>query len=111
MLAGLEHPDRGLAYVEHWGPEQVSETEGVYRSDAREFLLSRIEVSPSEPHTSPDDRSVEILICTAGSGRIDEMHSGYWLDLERGSSFLVPASSGPYKISGQATLFRASVPA
>lgn len=92
------------------GPRRVSDTESSYRSDAREFLLSRIDVAPPIPHTSSEERTVEILVCTAGSGRIDEMHSGYWLDVERGASFLVPASSGPYKISGEVTLYRASVP-
>lgn len=92
-------------------PERVSETELVYRSQAREFELAVIEVAPGSSHSAAEERCVQILICTDGSGRIDEMESGYWLEIGRGDSFLVPASSGPYVVSGRAALYRATVPA
>jgi mannose-6-phosphate isomerase len=90
--------------------EPVSRTESLYPGQAREFALSSIHVSGRDVFSSPEEREVEILLCTEGSGRLDEMRTGYWLEVSRGDSFLVPAAAGPYSIQGRATLFRARVP-
>jgi mannose-6-phosphate isomerase len=77
-----------------------------YQTPAREFALARIEVTLGCSFFARPDRAVEILLCTAGAGRIAGHQA---LDFHRGNAFLVPAAGSTYRIEGQATLYRATV--
>jgi mannose-6-phosphate isomerase len=80
--------------------------EQVYRTPAREFELSRIELSGGELEAAV--LGPEILLCTAGQA---EAASGAErLVLRRGASAFVPAATGSYRLSGAGTVFRAALP-
>ncbi|MBM4781903.1 MAG: mannose-6-phosphate isomerase, class I [Archangiaceae bacterium] len=74
--------------------------EAVYPTPFPDFRLSRLDVSaPLElPRLGPD-----IVLCTAGSVTVNG------LVLERGASAFAPFSDGALKVSGNGTLFRATV--
>ena len=91
-------------------PAWKSEQEGVYPTDAEEFVLSVIKPVDGFPFRSDRNRSVEIMICTDGSAKITDPNTDESISLGRGTSIMVPASVGHYEIRGQATLYRASVP-
>jgi mannose-6-phosphate isomerase len=91
-------------------PEAQGESERIYPSEPEEFRLSVITVGSSTPYTSPEDRSIEIMICTSGKASVKNLESGEMIELNRGKSILVPAAVPKYSIEGQATLYKASVP-
>ncbi|MDY6971573.1 MAG: mannose-6-phosphate isomerase, class I [Thermodesulfobacteriota bacterium] len=82
-----------------------------YSTPAEEFLLSVISVDEGGPFSSPQDRSVEILICLTGEADIIELSTGQPLRMTRGKSVIVPSLISRYRIEGNATLYKASVPA
>ena len=89
----------------------VSATESVYASSAREFRLSRIEVSPGRPHRCPAGHGADCLILLEGEAAIP--CRGRVLRLARGEAALIP-SGLPYSVEGtrgRAVLYRATVPA
>ena len=88
----------------------VNATERVYECPAREFELSVLSVSGNNLYTSPEERSVEILLCTTGAGRISDQGSGEVTTLNKGSVALVPANVKAYTLRGDATVYKASVP-
>ena len=90
--------------------EPATSGERVYASSFAEFVLSTITVTTATVYTSQDQRSAEILLCTAGAATITETDSGKLLPLNRGVSVLVPASVKQYSISGDATVYKAAVP-
>jgi mannose-6-phosphate isomerase class I len=53
---------------------------------------------------------VEILLCTEGSARVQDVARGEELPLRRGEALLVPAALRAYAAEGDATLHRAGVP-
>ncbi|MAE71405.1 MAG: mannose-6-phosphate isomerase, class I [Gemmatimonadetes bacterium] len=83
--------------------------EAAYSSEADEFVLSTIRSSPRRPFLSQGDHGVEILFCSAGKGTLRQKESVFRFG--RGASFLVPAAGGGYEIDGEATLYKAAVPA
>ncbi len=90
--------------------ERVSDTETVYRTDAREFELSRISVAPGQVHSAPADHGPDSLIVTDGSGVV--RGAGLELKVERGGIVFAPAGTG-YEVKpgdGGITVFRAAVP-
>ncbi len=90
--------------------EERAPGERLYRCPAAEFLLSRLEAAPDMPFVSGGERSGEIHLVLGGRGRVTDTGTGRALAFSRGASFLVPASVPAYRIEGQATLYRASVP-
>ena len=87
----------------------VSPGVAVFDTPAEEFSLSRITITGEIPYNAEENRNVEIFIVTEGScllraGAADGM------ELVKGESVFVPASAAPYRITGSATLFRATVP-
>lgn len=91
-------------------PEAVSAVECVYRTPIDEFALSVIAVDAEHGYAAAADHSVEILICTAGRATATVGSAGVSIEIGRGTSLLAPAGSG-YAIAGQATLYKAAVPA
>jgi len=82
----------------------------IYDTPAEGFLLSVISVDKGNRLTSPQDRSVEILICLKGEADINDIGRGEVLSVTRGESFIVPSVISQYRIEGDATFYRASVP-
>jgi len=92
-------------------PEPVSESESAYRAPAAEFRLSVIRLGPRDACAASQRRGVEILLCTEGGCAIADAAGE--TALGRGGSVLVPAASGPYRITGGdsgAVVYRVSVP-
>jgi len=83
--------------------------EAVYEAPAAEFRLSVITVSDGISFVSRADRTADILICMQGEARIQGLKGGGLDKLDKGTSVLVPAAAGPYRIDGEATLYRATV--
>ena len=82
----------------------------LYRTPAEEFLLSVIALDRRGEFTSPQERSVEILICVEGQATIEDLGAGHRLPLSRGSSVVIPAAVPQYRIEGRGTIYKASVP-
>jgi mannose-6-phosphate isomerase len=102
----FDFPDIRMVY-----PFRRTPHEKVYRTPAKEFQLSAIRLRQGEVYQSWAERSVEILLCSDGRARIAEMAlDGCQLEMKRGTSVLVPAAAGPYRIVGEAELFRATLP-
>ena len=87
----------------------VKAGESIYRCPASEFVLGVIHVRPNRPYRSVPKRSVEILLCTSGNGRIEEDKERS-LDVKKGESFLVPACLASYCVTGDLTMYKAAVP-
>lgn len=75
-----------------------------FETPAAEFCLSMLRPDGAELQV---DGGVQILLCTAGGGEIRV--GGESTRFTRGDSFLVPHVTGGYALSGDATVFRASV--
>ncbi|MFZ0610646.1 MAG: mannose-6-phosphate isomerase, class I [Desulfobacterales bacterium] len=84
--------------------------ESVYECPAREFVLSAITVVSQTPYVSPPVRSVEILLCTAGSAGITDRGTGEEIAFPKGRAVLVPAAVKDYTLKGEAVVFKAAVP-
>jgi len=80
----------------------------VYPTPAEEFQLSVIRISPEEPFQSPGERCVEIMICMEGEARVRGGEDEPPVLCRKGDSVIVPASVGPYRIEGKATLYSAA---
>lgn len=91
-------------------PAPVGPAESGFNCPAEEFSLGVIQTSNRQPYVSPSTRSVEMLLCTAGQGRLDHDGLGETLPVKRGDSFLVPACLGSYTVCGSVTLYKAAVP-
>lgn len=84
-------------------------TEQVYQTPAPEFLLSCLRLSSDQSYQSPDHRHVEILLCTEGQATLQPAdEESKWMP--QGSVYLIPASAPAYKLSGEATVYKATVP-
>jgi mannose-6-phosphate isomerase len=87
-----------------------------YRTPAREFALSRIELDGA-PSFVAHANGPELLLCTRGSVEVSALGSSAVsslptaasLRLRRGASCFIPAALGGYTIAGRGQVFRASV--
>ncbi len=91
-------------------PEKKSAFEWVYPTHAEEFRLSKMNVKQSMGAVSVESPSVEIMLCTEGAATITDISNNYQLTLKKGASAIVFASVSRYRLAGQATLYKASVP-
>ena len=91
-------------------PENREKYVGVYRTPAQEFELSVITLDAGDEYTGQVDRSVEILLCTAGKHRIAETGNMRPLAFDKGSSVLIPAVVPGYTIQGKGVIYKASLP-
>jgi mannose-6-phosphate isomerase len=80
----------------------------VYRTEAKEFQLALVTVTPEAPFTPAPGRGVEILLGLEGDCvlRAEDVER----PLGRGQSVFVPASTRSYTVEGEGRLARASVP-
>jgi len=107
LLRVLDFAEKEIAILT---PKEQADGERAYPWQSEEFRLSVITVNAGVPYTSPDDRSVEILICVSGKASARDLAGHKVLELKRGTSILVPAAVRQYVIEGEATLYKASVP-
>lgn len=107
LLKILKFKEKQLVILE---PEEQANGEHVYASDAEEFQLSVITVGVGTFYASPEDRSVEIIICMSGRASIKNLENGKTLELKKGRSIIVSAAVRQYSIKGEAILYKASVP-
>jgi len=91
-------------------PEKISAIEWGYPTLAEEFRLSKMVVEPAMGAVPVENSSVEILLCTEGAATITDMSGDDHLALKKGMSVIVTASALQYHLSGQAVLYKASVP-
>lgn len=88
-----------------------SESGGERRFDrvADEFQLSVITLDDGVPRVL-EGGGVEILLCAAGHGRLVPAGSGPEVSFRGGEALFVPAAVVGYRLEGQGTVFRASLP-
>jgi mannose-6-phosphate isomerase len=94
--------------VEKLHPRPVRRGERRYDAPVDEFALSVLNVESGSPYEAAAQRSVEILLCTSGAGRIVEPARGAVTEFARGNAALVPAAVAAYRIEGDAVLYKAS---
>ncbi len=90
--------------------QKDKDCEGIYRSMAEEFVLSVISDEKNISYTSPEKRSVEIILCTDGKASITDISINENILLKKGTSVIIPSSVNKYRIEGKAILYKASVP-
>lgn len=91
--------------------ENRDPAESLYLTPAAEFALSRIQLQAGSSFCSPARRNVEILLCTDGKAVAHEMApAGRAVDIAKGACVLVPAAAPAYRLTGPATLYKATVP-
>ena len=91
-------------------PQKNKDCERVYHTMAEEFVLSVISDEKNISYTSPEKRSVEIILCTDGKASITDISINENILLKKGTSVIIPSSVNKYGIEGKATLYKASVP-
>jgi mannose-6-phosphate isomerase len=90
--------------------QKDKDCERIYHSMAEEFVLSVISDEKNISYTSPEKRSVEIILCTDGKASITDISINENILLKKGTSVIIPSSVNKYRIEGKATLYKASVP-
>jgi mannose-6-phosphate isomerase len=88
---------------------EVAPGERVYRTPAREFELSLVDVAEGRTFQPTTGCGVEILLGLEGSLRLAAEASS--VVVERGRSVLVPAATTTYALDGEGRVARARVPA
>ena len=86
---------------------RVSGTEKVYKSPAPDFELSCIQLSTASSYQSPATHAADILIVM--EGKATASFEGGSFEVQKGDTFFAPAHS-QYQLSGEGTLYRATVP-
>lgn len=108
LLKVVRFKETPVAIIE---PEPWRTNEVRYPCPAAEFVLSVLHFSEGKNYLAPVDRSVEILLCTSGHGRIDEAGGGgRGRSVKQGDCLLVPAGQPPYMIRGEGVIHKATVP-
>jgi len=111
LLATLSFKAGGVAVL--GGENRGSVCETVYPTPAAEFELRVIRLTggcDADEYVSDTGRSVEILFCGSGRGTISITGRDEGTPVFPGESYLVPAAVPRYTVSGNATLFKATVP-
>ncbi|MDB4944008.1 MAG: Mannose-6-phosphate isomerase [Labilithrix sp.] len=85
----------------------VDDVEAVYETPATEFRLSVLRLGGAP--VTRDVRGPEILLCTEGSAVVTPDGAGAPVALARGASAFVPAGTRRFVLSGDATVYRATV--
>jgi mannose-6-phosphate isomerase len=82
----------------------------VYAAPAEEFALAALRPRAGAPLACPPSDGPELLLCFEGAARVDAGGGEPPCPLARGEALLVPACQPGYRVEGDATLYRASVP-
>ena len=107
LLSVVRFEETSITILE---PGSMGPAESGYDSPVEEFSLTVIRPSKGQPYHSPSIRNVEMLLCTAGEGRIESGGQSECLTVKKGDSFLVPAGLQAYAIDGNLTIYKAAVP-
>jgi mannose-6-phosphate isomerase len=107
LLKVLSFDERDVQIL---SPHPVRACEREYSSPAEDFILSVVKTEPGLIYESPENRSIEILICTRGTGSIVDSASGKPTGVTEGVSVVIPSAVEKYRIDGDATLYKSSVP-
>jgi mannose-6-phosphate isomerase len=91
-------------------PQPQETGEHLYPAPAEEFALSVISLDGDASYTSSQNRSVEILICVEGNGRVTDLGRGEGLLFDRGTAMIIPADVKQYDIQGKARIYKAAIP-
>jgi mannose-6-phosphate isomerase len=91
-------------------PQPQQNGEHLYAAPAEEFALSVISLDGDASYTSSERRSVEILICVEGNGRVTDLGRGDGLLFDRGTAMIIPADVKQYEIQGKAKIYKAATP-
>jgi mannose-6-phosphate isomerase len=89
---------------------RINPCEHRYESYAEEFALSVVAVKTGMDYYSPDNRCVEILLCTDGDAVVADFAATKHVDIKKGMSILIPATVKKYNIKGNAVFYKAAVP-
>jgi mannose-6-phosphate isomerase len=93
-------------------PVTIHGCEQTYPSAADEFVLSVVTVSSANQCRFKSRGAVEILLCVEGQAAIEESETAASpIALNKGESVLVSGTTGPYRITGRAVIYKATVPA
>ena len=84
--------------------------EGVYDTPAEEFVLSVMRVISGKTCTPDHQGRVAILLCVDGRAVLTDGETGEKTTLTKGVSVMIPASLIDWSLSGEALIFKASVP-
>ena len=112
-----KHIDRAeLCRVLRFEPQQIevlraepaSDGSARWRTPAREFELSLLELAEGSAWSSQEERGAEVLLCTRGELRITTRAGE--LPLARGAAALLPAAARSYTLEGAGCVYRARVP-
>lgn len=96
--------------IEVLRPAAMGPCEGRYASRAEEFQLAVLTVDGDRAYSGPARRSVEVLLCVEGEGRLRDLAGAGDLALRQGQAALIPAAAGAYDLSGAGRFFKAAVP-
>ena len=84
--------------------------EGTYDTPAEEFVLSVMRIIPGKDCTPDYQGRVTILLCVEGRAVLSDEETNAATTLTRGVSVIIPASVARWSLSGEALIFKASVP-
>ena len=90
--------------------KKINLCERRYETPAEEFVLSVITVRNGVDYYIPDNKSVEILLCTKGDAVVADVAGNKSIHIEKGMSILIPAAVEKYRIKGNAVFYKAAVP-
>ena len=91
-------------------PRNTGQSEAVYPVPAEEFVLSVINIDNKTNFLSQENRAVEIMIIIDGEVEIKNLHENKGIRLKKGESVLIPSAMPQYCLSGNATIYKVSVP-
>ncbi len=91
-------------------PVPRGQCEEIYETKAREFLLSVFRLMPGKVCSSGSRGRVAILLCVDGEAMITEQENGEKTALSKGVSVIIPASVESWSLSGDALIYKATVP-
>ena len=83
---------------------------GIMPPRLENLLLSKISLESGAIYRSPQERSVEIMICLEGNAQVTDVARGEMTLVKRGTAIIVPSAVNQYTMRGKATLYKASVP-
>jgi len=91
-------------------PIASGKIEVIYPAPVEEFALHKISLREGTSFSSAEDRAVEIMIVLEGNVKIDIPETERHMKLKRGNSVLIPSIMPKYLLSGNATIYKATVP-
>jgi mannose-6-phosphate isomerase len=90
--------------------QSISPTEACFLTSAAEFSLVKLTITTGCRHEASPNRNIEILIVLDGRATLEVVDTGEEFRLHRGDSLMIPAAAAAYRISGQAEIYKATVP-